>query len=197
VEHATPALLNDLELRAERSAGRVFFAERDEELVVVVPVGDTALLTEVLAAHEAEAGVSAPVEWASLQRGIAEAHKAGARTLPTRPVVSFESLAEEGVLGLLDTAGAEPVARRMLAPLLESDNPDHRALLRTAAVWIEHNGAWDPAARELNIHRHTLRNRLQSVERLLALDLSRFADRAELWTALQHVDYPGRPVPGR
>lgn len=80
----------------------------------------------------------------------------------------------------------------MLDPLLSSANPDHRQLLRTAAVWIEHNGAWDPAARELNVHRHTLRNRLQSVERQLALDLSRFADRAELWAALLYVDYPGK-----
>lgn len=190
------ALMNDLELRAERSSGRLFFAERDGELVIIVPDADASALTDLLASHGAEAGLSGPIDWSVLHRGIAEAQKAGLRTLPTRPVVLFESLAEQGVLGLLDTADAEPVARRMLEPLLQSPDPDHRFLLHTAAVWIEHNGAWDPAARVLSIHRHTLRNRLQTVERMLPLDLSRFADRAELWTALQYVDYPGKPRRG-
>jgi PucR family transcriptional regulator, purine catabolism regulatory protein len=35
------------------------------------------------------------------------------------------------------------------------------------------------------VHRHTLRHRIAAVERLLSLDLSQFADRAELWAALQ------------
>lgn len=191
-QQSQTALLNELELRAERSAGRLFFAERDGELVIIAPEQDAPAVAEILAHHETQAGVSAPVSWSALQRGIAEAHRAGLRTLPSRPVVMFEELADEGVLGLLDISDAEPVARRMLEPLLESRNPDHRFLLHTAAVWIEHNGAWDPAARDLSIHRHTLRNRLQTAERMLSLDLSRFSDRAELWAALQYVDYPGK-----
>ncbi|WP_314507421.1 PucR family transcriptional regulator [uncultured Microbacterium sp.] len=191
VEHFSSALLADLELRAERSAGRLFFAERDGELVIVSPDGDPAL-AELLTGHVTEAGVSSPIEWLMLQRGIAEAQKALACTLPSRPVVQFESLAEEGVLGLLEASSAELVAARMLEPILRSPNPDHQLLLRTAAVWVDHNGAWDPAARKLGIHRHTLRNRLQAVERMLSLDLSRFGDRAQLWAALQYADYPGK-----
>lgn len=191
-DRVSTALLNDLELRAERSAGRLFFAERDDELIIIVPDPDAVAVASLLASHETEAGISGPVDWLSLPGGLAEAHLARLRALPNRPVVLFESLAEEGVLGLLESADAEPVARRLLDPLLKSRNPDHRFLLQSAAVWIEHNGAWDPAARELSIHRHTLRNRLQAVEQMLALDLSRFADRAELWAALRYVDYPGK-----
>lgn len=190
--HSAPALLNVLELQAERSQGRLFFAERDDEVVIIAPDADAALLGDILGQVEAEAGVSAPVDWNALNRGLTEARQAGIRSTPGRPVVLFESLADEGVLGLLTTADAEPLARRMLEPVIDSPNPDHRVLLKTAAVWIEHNGAWDPAARKLNVHRHTLRNRLHTLETLLSLDFSRFSDRAELWAALQYVDYPGK-----
>jgi sugar diacid utilization regulator len=58
-------------------------------------------------------------------------------------------------------------------------------LTNAVAVWLSHNGAGDPSARELDVHRHTLRHRIAAVERLLGLDLSQFADRAELWAPLQ------------
>ena len=69
-------------------------------------------------------------------------------------------------------AGARPSAEREM-------------LIRSVTVWLSHNGAWDPAARELGVHRHTLRHRVSAVERLLGFDLGRFPDRAELWAALQ------------
>ena len=191
-EHPATALLNELELRAERSSGRLFFAERDGEIVIVVPEADTADLLDLVGSHESAVGVSAPIDWVTLPRGIDEANRARARTAPNRPHLLFDALAGAGVLGLLDPTEAESVARRTLEPVLTSGNPDHRPLLRTAAVWIAHNGAWDPASRELNVHRHTLRNRLQTLERMLSLDFSRFSDRAELWAALQYVDYPGK-----
>jgi purine catabolism regulator len=196
-DRTSPALLSDLELRAERNSGRLFFAERDGEIVAITPEGDVDTLIELLSAHGAEAGISAAIEWSDLQRGMTEAARASQRTLPSRPVVMFESLAQVGVLGLLSTVDPEPVARRMLAPITDSANPDHKMLLHSAAVWLEHNGAWDPAARALSVHRHTLRNRLRAVEELLAVDLSRFADRAELWAALQYADYPGKLRAGR
>ncbi|MGO4276372.1 helix-turn-helix domain-containing protein, partial [Paenibacillus sp. TAF58] len=48
----------------------------------------------------------------------------------------------------------------------------------------EHNGTFDSAARELGIHRHTLRARVAEAERLLGRDLSSFHARADLWAAL-------------
>ena len=58
-------------------------------------------------------------------------------------------------------------------------------LISTLRVWLTHNCAWDPAARQLGVHRHTLRNRIALLERLLRVDLGRFPDRAELWAALE------------
>ena len=66
-------------------------------------------------------------------------------------------------------------------------------LIESATAWLENNGAWDRAAKQLGVHRHTLRNRITTLEKMLALDLDRFGDRAELWAALQ-LDGDGPPA---
>jgi purine catabolism regulator len=63
-------------------------------------------------------------------------------------------------------------------------------LVESATTWLANNGAWDPAAKQLGIHRHTLRNRISTLEKVLSLDLDRFGDRAELWAALQLDESP-------
>jgi PucR family transcriptional regulator, purine catabolism regulatory protein len=77
------------------------------------------------------------------------------------------------------------VARHILLPLNARPIAEREMLISAVTVWLGHNGAWDPAARELAVHRHTLRHRVSTVEKLLGLDLEQFADRAELWAALQ------------
>ena len=57
-------------------------------------------------------------------------------------------------------------------------------LLRYASAWLAHNCAWDPAARELGIHRHSLKARMDDVGIALGLSLDSFAGRAELWALL-------------
>ena len=189
---AGSSLLSQLELSADRHRGRVFFAERDRDIVIVTGAGDLPLVTTVLQKQGGFAGFSAPLAWDELDRGIAEARRARGSATASRPIVTFEKLVDEGIVAFLDAAGVHPLAHRRLEAVLASENPDHRVLLKTLEVWLEHNGAWDPASRALSIHRHTLRNRLHTIEGLLDVDLARFADRAELWTALQFVDYPGK-----
>jgi len=89
------------------------------------------------------------------------------------------------MLSLLEAAAGADVARRILSPLDERPLAEREMLIRSVTIWLRHNGGWDPSARELGVHRHTLRHRIAGVERLLSLDLSQFADRAELWAALQ------------
>lgn len=188
----SPSLVEELELLAGRRDGRVFFAEQDAGLVIVTAHDDTEEAVAVLANHDLCAGISTPVAWEQLRRGLTEADRAGARCRGGRRIVMFEDMTQDGILGLLDAASVDAAAEQLLRPVLESERVDHRALLHTAAVWLEHNGAWEPAARALSVHRHTLRNRLQALERLLDLDLTRFEDRVELWAALQFADYPGK-----
>lgn len=184
-----------LELMSERRGGRVFFAERDDEIVVIVHQADFDAVAELLAGYGVVAGFSAPTPWRDLLRPLREARWALARASTVVPLVTFEDLVQQGFLGLLESSGGESVAHRLLAPLAESGDPDHSQLLQTLSVWLEHNGSWESAARELSVHRHTLRNRISVIETLLGVDLTQFSERAELWTALRLVDGDQRRPP--
>ncbi len=179
------ALAWELELFAERRPGRVFFARHDGRLVTVTRADDTAPVRKLLQQNGILAGCSTPVRWGDLATGLREARRAAMRAHDGRAFVRFDDLVSDGILGLLETSGGASVARRLLQPLLDAPAEQRDTLLDTVRTWMEHNCAWDPAARDLGIHRHTLRNRVTSVERLLGLDLDSFADRAELWAALE------------
>ena len=58
-------------------------------------------------------------------------------------------------------------------------------LLLSLEAFIEQNGQWERAARELYCHRHTLRYRIRRVEQLTGRDLSSARDRIEFWLALR------------
>ncbi len=186
--HRRPGLIAELGIFAERHPDRVFFAEHQEHLVVISHHDDLAEVTAILQRYGAYAGGSSPVDWPDLPSALREAQRAAARAGADRPFIRFEDLVSEGMLGLLESAGGPGVAARMLHPLSTRPPAERAALISSAEVWLDHNGAWDPAAKELGIHRHTLRNRIALLERLLALDLTRFGDRAELWAALRLSD---------
>ena len=73
----------------------------------------------------------------------------------------------------------------MLAPLDHLPEDHRERLLAAARAWFAANTAWDPAARALDIHRHTLRARIDELGDVLNLDLSSFSGRAQLWAALE------------
>jgi PucR family transcriptional regulator, purine catabolism regulatory protein len=58
-------------------------------------------------------------------------------------------------------------------------------LLRSLEVFLDQNGHWERAARELYCHRHTLRYRIRRIEELTGRDLGRAQDRIEFWLALR------------
>lgn len=187
-EVAGQALLDELELHADRNSDRLFFAERGGRILLITGNDELDESRALLRRHGLRAGTSGPVRWNELPRALAEAEHAGRAVSREHPFISFERLADRGMQGLLAASGGEAVARRILQPLLDLPARDRDALAETLRVWLEHNGAWDPAARQLGIHRHTLRNRVASADTLLGLDLEQFAARAELWSALQLVD---------
>jgi purine catabolism regulator len=186
------SLLDELDLLAGEDAGSVFVAERDDEVVAVVGAGDAGALERVLARHGMPVGLSAPIDWDDLPRGLVEARQSASRTGADHPVVRFEGLADEGMFGLLRAHGADAIARRLLAPLIVLPPAERDMYVRTASVWLAHNGSWDPPSKELGIHRQTLRNRITALEALLGLDLGTFAARTELWSSL-HLLFPSPP----
>jgi purine catabolism regulator len=96
---------------------------------------------------------------------------------------AIDAAAEWPVLGAHDDPDARAAASALLAPLVASD-PDG-LLGRSLLVWLEHNGVYDAAARELGVHRHTLTARIRSAERLLGRDFGSFEDRVRVWAALR------------
>lgn len=61
-------------------------------------------------------------------------------------------------------------------------------LVRTLTAFLEHNGHWEAAAAALQVHRHTVRNRITMVEQLTGRRLGSAHDRQELWLALRARD---------
>jgi purine catabolism regulator len=89
---------------------------------------------------------------------------------------------------MIPDADARLFAGRLLSPLRETGRKDGAELLETARVWLKHECAWNAAAAELGLHRHSLRNRIDALGRLLELDLGTIAGRFQLWAALQAAD---------
>ncbi|QPE04828.1 PucR family transcriptional regulator ligand-binding domain-containing protein [Microbacterium schleiferi] len=178
------SLLDELELMATAEPESLFFAEREEELVLLVSRHRLAQLGSLLAAHDTTAGFAELDRWAALGRALAEAAYA-AQYAREPGSVEFAAIAEHGVMGTLRRGGGALVARRMLTPL-DALPAEHRdRLVGAARAWLDANTAWDPAARALGIHRHTLRARIDELGELLDLDLSTFGARAQLWAALE------------
>ncbi|MFI0480140.1 PucR family transcriptional regulator ligand-binding domain-containing protein [Actinomadura sp. 9N215] len=107
--------------------------------------------------------------------------------------------AEHGVGRLLLTLGPPDLlaafADAMLAPI---DAADPRGeILATLRVWLDANGVWDTAAERLGVHRHTVRNRIDRVERLTGKAIASAATRHELWLALEAREALAHTAPRR
>ncbi len=179
-----PALVDELEAAAERGSGSLFFAERHDALVVIANEADLPQVHALIGRHGHSAGTSSVVRWAELDVGVAEAENAARLAGDGAPIVLYDELAGRGLQGLLIASGGATLARRLLQPLLDLPPTERDTALATLTAWFGANCAWDPAARELGVHRHTLRNRIGAIQQQLGLDLESFAARAEVWSAL-------------
>lgn len=124
-------------------------------------------------------GVSSPAAPDALNSALGQATAAREAATSSDLVRRFDDLAAAGMLALLQTPDARAVAAASVAPLAAAPG-----LLATVRTWLDHNGVYDVAAKELGIHRHTLRSRITEAERLLDRDLSTFPARADLYAAL-------------
>jgi purine catabolism regulator len=89
------------------------------------------------------------------------------------------------LLSLQDDEALRAYSDGILEPIDGTEGEYGEELLRSLEAFIEHNGNWERAARDLYCHRHTLRYRIRKVEELTGRDLSRATDRIELWLALR------------
>mgnify|MGYP000498174603 CR=1 FL=1 len=89
------------------------------------------------------------------------------------------------LLALQDDEALRLYSEGLLEPIQRGEGEYGGELLRSLEAFIENNGNWERAARELYCHRHTLRYRMRKIEELTGRDLSRATDRIELWLALR------------
>jgi DNA-binding PucR family transcriptional regulator len=102
-------------------------------------------------------------------------------------VASYRDLGSfQLLLSLQDDDALRLYCDSVLGPLDNGGNGEYGdELVRSLEVFIEQNGQWERAARELYCHRHTLRYRIRRVEELTGRDLSSARDRIEFWLALR------------
>ena len=89
---------------------------------------------------------------------------------------------------MIDPAAGRAFAESLLGGLLEHDRTGRGDLVASLRVWLAHLGQWDPAAAELGIHRHTLKNRMNTAAEILGRSLDSPGTRSELWFALHMLD---------
>ena len=89
------------------------------------------------------------------------------------------------LLSLQDDDALRLYSDGLLEPIERTEGEYGGELLRSLEAFIENNGNWERAARQLYCHRHTLRYRIRKIEELTGRDLGRATDRIELWLALR------------
>ncbi|MGO4533346.1 PucR family transcriptional regulator ligand-binding domain-containing protein [Leifsonia sp. 2MCAF36] len=158
-----------------------FFARDGQEIVLLGDDAGVAGVAALAARFDLRGGLSSSTALDALPAAVAQAQTARNRANADDPVPSFDDLAAAGMLALLHTPDARAVAETSLRPLVAAD-PSLPRVLRT---WLDADGVYDVAARQLGMHRHTLRARVADAERLLGRDLASFAARADLYAALR------------
>jgi purine catabolism regulator len=107
-------------------------------------------------------------------------------------VASYRDLGSfQLLLSLQDDDALRLFCDSVLGPLENGGGEYGDELLRSLEVFIEQNGQWERAARELYCHRHTLRYRIRRIEELTGRDLTSARDRIEFWLALRGRELVG------
>jgi purine catabolism regulator len=97
-----------------------------------------------------------------------------------RDLGSFQLL-----LALQDDEALRLFCDSILDPIEEGEGAYGGELMRSLEAFIECNGQWERAARQLYCHRHTLRYRIRRVEELTGRSLDSARDRIDFWLALR------------
>ncbi len=158
------------------------------------PVGTARRAREALAGGPGRNGVRAaasrPATVSSLRRAFHEARCAlEATSLVEGEAPEVASHRDLGaftlLLALQDDDALRLYSDGLLDPIERTEGEYGGELLRSLEAFIENNGNWERAARQLYCHRHTLRYRIRKIEELTGRDLGRATDRIELWLALR------------
>ncbi|MBC2869871.1 helix-turn-helix domain-containing protein [Streptomyces mexicanus] len=162
---------------------------KDRQIIVITPTARDEVvepdLRRIVGSREwLLMGESTPYALEASGAGYTEAAEAvrHAARAPERIAVG----AEPKFAPLLPRREAQAWAKSLLAPLL--GKPEHETLLHTLPTGLSFKGT--EAAKGLQIHRNTLRNRLDRAASLLGLDFDRLNDRVLVLLALNILALP-------
>lgn len=195
--------LPDAELRAAAVAAPEDVHELAGDLLITLPdalvrvVGDVVEvavpldtdLSGVLATLAAgrPAGIGIAVRPGALAVSLRQARSAlGASRVQGRHLHVDEVASSRMLLAAVGAESLKAYADAVLGPVDAAQRSTE--LLRALTVFLEHNGHWAAAAAALRVHRHTMRHRIEAVERLTGRQLDFAQDRHELWLALRARD---------
>jgi len=178
-------VLDALEALALDTAGRVFFAVRGGTIVVLAESDAVSAVEQLIAGHALVAGTAAAAHYADLSDALSQASSALQSRAGEAGITDFDTIAESGMLGVLQSAGAERVAKRLLTPLTDFDARHSAPLVQTLRSWFENDCSWGTTAISLGVHRHTVRSRVDQAASILGLDLETIEGRLEAWAALR------------
>ncbi|MFL1430180.1 MULTISPECIES: PucR family transcriptional regulator [unclassified Nocardiopsis] len=121
-------------------------------------------------------------------RGPVDLASAVSRARGAVPPRGYRHVDEADAWALLRSAvpesGSRAFTEAVLGPLLEHDTRNGTELAHTLRHYLDGGAHVEGTARELGVHRNTLRARLRTAERVLGRSLSEPRTRLELWTAL-------------
>lgn len=170
-------LLDAVERAVPQRRSQVLAIGDSDDLWVLLPDGDAEVVLSavrrfILAeAHQARAVVSAPQLLGEIARhtGLIE----HALTVVQPGELRDLSQRDYGMLG------ENPFD---LGPIVNYTRGD---LVRSVVAYLRHRGRWEDAARDLGIHRNTLRHRIRTASRLMGADLDDPDVASQLWLALR------------
>ncbi|KAB1661260.1 PucR family transcriptional regulator [Pseudoclavibacter sp. CFCC 13796] len=183
----TTALVDALD-RMQRDC-MIFWGLRDGRATIVSPAENLDAVLDICLREHVGAGISQLSTNLPLSRLIQQARRVVADADPGA-VVRYDDLSDAGWPTLLRGSMLEVVAAQLLAPLDQRHASEGAELRRTLRVWLEENGQAEAAAARLDVHRHTVRNRVARAASLLDLDLDTFEARTKVWLALSAADDP-------
>ena len=160
----------------------------DDQIVIILPgdhAGKGRNIHRRLGAQlerQLGGGQSSPASLGDLDFGLNQARAAAMANADGR-FSEFDHFDVLGVLLGIRGRGELELLAHSLNPL-DSDAAD-RTLLDTLEAFLSCNGQVETAATKLNIHRHTMRNRLRRIGELTGCDLQSADTRAAMWLAIK------------
>ena len=172
-------------------------ATKRPHVVSMVPAGVAALLLETDAERlvplldrtiadaglrDVVTGVSQPLDLAGVASGVGQAEQAAADARRLGLAVGWF-----GELTLSAVVADEAVRERVWSlaePALAALEGADAELRPSLEAFLRNNGSWEASARDLGVHRHTLKARMDKVERLTGLSLDSAESRVLLLLGL-------------